>query len=344
VNAQTGQRTPGVRSRFPVQLLASGLNHPDDMQVTGEVVLVGQLGNGRIARFGVPTAIGGFDLLPAVVPTIEGMVRIGDVQFAANQGADRIVTINGARVTTFLQLRPVPGREGVDGIGAVGNTLVVPDAARGRVLFVDLNARIRRTVRGFARPVNAWPLPNGAVLIPDENAARLVRINPDFTRTTVLRGLSLPDDVVADAAGNIFITSLGRDAVVQAVNGTAVEVAGNLGQPQGLGPDAADNLYVTEENNGRVDVIVRFFKLQPGLRTAPQVTATDSVCVMVDRAPDFTAAVTIDPGPGYTVVAQPGDGSPGAIRPTGCTGLCRIHVMVHSGARRDAVWLQVRVA
>src|SRR5881392_1816468 len=131
VAAQTDQRAAGVRSALPVLRLATGLNQPDDLQVSGDVILVGQLGNGRIARLGVPTAVGGFDLLPAVVPTVEGIVQIGTTQFAANQGADRIVTINGAQVTTFLQLRPEIGREGVDGIGAVGNTLVVPDAPRG---------------------------------------------------------------------------------------------------------------------------------------------------------------------------------------------------------------------
>ena len=342
VNAQTDQRATGVRSRFPVLLLGTGLDHPDDLQVSGEVVLVGELGNGNIARFGTSTAIGGSELLPAVVPTVEGLVRIGATQFVANQGADRIVTVDGARVTTFLQLRPVRGREGVDGIGAVGNTLVVPDAPRGQVLFVDLTGRIVRTVSGFGRPVNAWPLPSGAVLIPDENLNSLFRLNPDGTRTRLLR-ISIPDDAVTDADGNIFVDSLGRDTVVQVVNGTAVEVAGALGQPQGMGADAAGNLYVTEEDNGRLDLIVRAVKLQPGLRMPPSLTATQSACVALDRAPGFTAAVTIDPGAGYTVTAQPGTGSLGAVRPTGCSGLCRLHVTVHSGTRTDGVWLQVRL-
>jgi hypothetical protein len=343
VSAQVDRRAPGVRSSLPVLLLGSGLNQPDDIQVTGEEVLVGELGSGAIARFGVATAIGGFDLLPANVPTIEGMVRIGAIQFAANQGADRIVTINGARVTTFLQLRPVRGREGVDGIGAVGNTLVVPDAPRGRVLFVGLDGRIQRVVTGFARPVNAWPLPSGAVLIPDENANRLVRINPDFSRTTVLRGISVPDEVVTDLEGNMFADSLGRNNVIQVVGGAAAEIAGNFGQPQGLAPDRAGNLYVTEEDRGRLDVIVRSVKLQPGLSTAPSLPAGQSVCVALDRAPGFTAPVTIDPGTGYTVTAQPGTSSVGAIQPAGCTGVCKLHVTVHSGTRTDGVWLQVRV-
>src|SRR5690242_10132745 len=107
VTAQADQRAAGVRSTLPVLQLATGLNEPDDVQVNGDVILVGQIGNGRIARLGVPAAIGGFDLLPAVVPTVEGLVRIGTTQFAANQGADRIVKIDGATVTTFLQLRPV---------------------------------------------------------------------------------------------------------------------------------------------------------------------------------------------------------------------------------------------
>jgi hypothetical protein len=199
VSVQIDQRVPGVRSSLPVLLLATGLDQPDDVQVSGDVVLVGQLGNGRIARLGVPTAIGGFDLLPAVVPTVEGLVLIGTTQFAADQGADHIVTVDGAGVTTFLPLRPVAGREGVDGIGKVDGTLVVPDSARGQVLFVSLDGRIQRSVSGFARPTGAWPLPSGAVLIADENGGAVVRIDPDGTKTTLLRGLPLTDDVVTDA-------------------------------------------------------------------------------------------------------------------------------------------------
>jgi hypothetical protein len=342
VNAQTDLRATGVRSRFPVLLLGTGLDHPDDLQVTGEVVLVGELGNGHIARFGGPTAIGGFDLLPAVVPKVEGLVRIGTTQFAADQSNDRIVAIDGAQVTTVLQLSPVPGREGVDGIGAAGNMLVVPDSPRGQVLVVDQNGAIQRSVPGFGRPVNAWSLPSGAVLIPDENLNALFQLDPDGTRTTLLR-LSVPDDAVTDADGDIFVDSLGHDTLVQVVNGAAVEIAGALGQPQGLGPDGAGNLYVTEEDNGRLDVVVRSFKLQPGRPAAPTLSTSQSVCVAVDRAPGFTAPVTIDPGPGYTVTAQPGTGSVGAVQPTGCSGLCRLDVTVHSGTRTDGVWLQVRM-
>jgi hypothetical protein len=208
------------------------------------------------------------------------------------------------------------------------------------VLFVDQNGRIQRTVPGFGRPVNAWSAPSGAVLVPDEDLNALFRLNPDGTRTRLV-GLSVPDDAATDADGNIFVDSLGDNTLVQVVNGTAVEVADALGQPQGLGPDGAGNMYVTEEDNGRLDVVVRFFKLQPGLLAAPSMTMSQSVCVALDRAPDFTAPVTIDPGPGYTITAQPGTGSIGAVQPTGCSGLCRLHVTVHSGTKTDGVWLQV---
>jgi hypothetical protein len=212
------------------------------------------------------------------------------------------------------------------------------------VLFVGPDGRIQRTVGGFARPVNAWPLQGGAVLIPDEHAASLIRINPDGTKTTLLRGLGFPDDVVTDSTGAIFTDSLTRNDVVQVVNGKAVELASGLGQPQGLGADPADNLIVTEEDNGRVDAIVRTFKLPQGLASAPALAAGKDACVALDRAPGFTGAVTIDPGSGYTVTTQPGTGSVGAIRFTGCTGLCRVRVTVHSGARTDAVWVQARVS
>jgi hypothetical protein len=344
VPAQTDRRATAVRSALPVLLIGTGLNQPDDLQVTGDVVLVGQLGNGRIARFGTSTAVGGFDVLPAVVPKVEGLVLIGTTQFAADQDADRIVTVNGAQVTTFLQLRPVAGKEGVDGIGRVGNTLVVPDSPRGRVLFVGLDGRIQRTVRGFARPTGAWPLPSGAVLIADENGGTIVRLNTNGTRTTLVRGLRLPDDIVTDSTGAVFTDSLGSNNLVQVANGRATEIAGNLRQPQGLAPDRADNLLVTEFDNGRLDAVVRTFKLQPALTTAPTLAAGQSACVAFDRAPGFTLPVTIDPGAGYTVTAQPGTGSTGAIQLTGCTGLCKVQVTVHNGTRADAVWLQLRTA
>lgn len=337
VPAQADTRAAGVSSAQPVLQLAAGLNQAEDLLVQGDQVLVGEFGSGQIVRLGDGAPVGGVDVLPAHVPEVEGLAAIGSTLYAADQADDRIVTVSGGQVTPFYQLQPVRGLEGVDGIAAAGSTLIVPDSPRGVVLFIGQDGQVQRRVGGFARPTGAWPLPDGSVLIADENAASVSRLAPDGTRQTLATGVPLADDVVQDAAGRVYAISIGNNDLVQVANGAGTPVASGLKQPQGLGVDGAGNLVVTEYDAGRVDSVVMTFELQPPLATGPSLGPNQPLCVQLDRAPGFQDPVSIEPGAGYRVVQQPGTGSQGSILPTGCTGPCRVQVTASSGARTSTL-------
>ena len=105
------------------------------------------------------------------------------------------------------------------------------------------------------------------------------------------------------------------------------------------GVDAADNLYFSEEDAGRIDLLVRTFKLA----ALPPVTAsaTQPVCVHVRRAPGFTGAITLLGGDGVRVLTQPGTGDGGEVLVTGCPA-AGCSLTARAGSRSDLIWIRTR--
>ena len=168
----------GVASPYPVLLLASGMNVPDDLLYsdTDGSVLVGEHGDGHIARVG--GAIG-FERLPQVVPQAEGIAQVAGVTYVADQVNNRIVSLTATGVQTLVQLQPDPNGLNVDGIASdvKGAGLVVPDSPHGTVLFVDTSGNITGQVGGFVRPAGVSVDPqSGGYLIADENASAVFEL------------------------------------------------------------------------------------------------------------------------------------------------------------------------
>src|ERR671937_451716 len=117
-------------------------------------VLVGEYSAGKIARIGGPA---GVERLPVTISQPEGIARIGETLYVADQLHARVVSIDGGgNVRTFLQLAPVAGAESLDQIASQGNTLIVPDSPHGTILFVNQSGQVIRRVGGFGRPAGAW--------------------------------------------------------------------------------------------------------------------------------------------------------------------------------------------
>ena len=340
--AQVDVRANGVASSQPVLQLASGLEHPEDLLVDGDEVLIGEYTAGRIARLGGAAPVGSVDRLPVHIPEVEGLARIGDTLYVADQANDRVVTVKDGQVGPFLQLQPVRGLDGVDGIAAAGTTLIVPDSPHGTVLFVGQDGQVQRRLAGFSRPTGAWPLPDGSVLIADENAGTVVKVATDGGKQVLARGLPLADDVVSDSDGRLYAISIGRGSLVQVAGGATTDVATQLRQPQGLAVDSAGNVLVTEYDAGRLDLVVTTMKLQPAATSGPSLAPNQPLCVRLVRGPGFQEPVTIDSSANYEVVEQPGAGTEGSVLPRGCSGDCRLDLRILAGARTDTASLLYR--
>jgi hypothetical protein len=327
----------GVRSAVPAWVVASGLDQPDDLWARDGITYVGQLGSGHVAtiRPGLPVFQSSW-----TVPMAEGIAFLGDRMFVADQRNDRVDEIVNQEPQTFLQLQPVAGKDNVDGIGVQGDQLLVPDSPNSTLLWVDGSGRITRTVGGFNRPTGAWPLPDGSVLVADEYGNAAFKIAPDGGRTVLVQGLPIVDDVAADPDGNVFVITpvVSGGRVAELVGGRALDLAGNLLQPQGLGFDSAGNVLVSETSAGRLDVFIRTFKLIP---VAGVPGTGQPVCVHVLRSPGFTADIQLQTPDGGLIVRQPGAGDSGEVlfatsRPCAQVGCV---VTASSGGLADSLWI-----
>jgi hypothetical protein len=273
------------------------------------------------------------------VPVVEGIAFLGNDMYVASQGEDRILKIVGDQPQDFLQLKPVAGKDNVDGIGAQGDQLLVPDSPNGTLLWVDSAGRITRTAGGFNRPTGAWPLPDGSVLVADEYGNAALKLAPDGSRTFLVRGLPIVDDVAADQEGHVFVITpvVSGGRLAELVDGRAVDLAGGMLEPQGLGFDDAGNILVTETAAGRLDLFIRSFKLVPVSRPP---AAGQPVCLDLVRAPGFRGSVQLSGPNGVDVIRQPGTGDQGEVllhpelcQPRGCP------ITAGSGDRTDTLWI-----
>jgi hypothetical protein len=228
--------------------------------------------------------------------------------------------------------------DGVDGIAAGGDQLIVPDSPHGVVDWVDQAGHIVRSVGGFVRPTGAWPMPDGSVLVADENASAVVRVAPDGSRTYLTRSFPIADDVAADAAGNVFAVNplAGGGHLAQVAGGRANDLISHLAGPQGVVVDDAGNLFLSEEDAGRVDLLVRSFKIEP-LATATPAPG-HALCIDIFRAPGFTGDVELTGSAGLRVVQQPRTGTQGAVLVSGCRS-APCQVVARSGSSSDVLWI-----
>lgn len=339
--AQARVPPPGVSSPDPVLELATGLEQPDDLVRWSGRLLVGEYGSGRIAQVDGP----GGPLVPLLVrvPEVEGLAGLGGTLVVADQATDQVVTVAAARVRSLVSLRPVPGVEGVDGVGAAAGQVIIPDSARGSILWVTPRGRTVHRMVGFDRPTGVWPLPGGGVLVAVEDGGEVMRVAADGARSLLASGLDLPDDVARSASGTTYVVAIGS-GVLDRVGGRIARVlVSGLGQPQGLALDGAGNPIVTESSQGRVDLVVTTLAVEPP-GPIPALPAGGRLCVRLVRGPGFSAAAMIAASSFYRVGVQPGRGTRGVVRVGACARICRLDVVVRSGRLTASTWLAYRHA
>jgi sugar lactone lactonase YvrE len=117
---------------------------------------------------------------------------------------------------------------------------------------------------------------DGAVYVSDADSNAAFRIAPDGTVTSLGRpgsgpadvGLTTPTSIVADAAGNAYVTNNGNNVILKltpqggmsvfagkaGVDGSedGTGAAARLASPRGIAIDPAGNLYVADEGNSNI--------------------------------------------------------------------------------------------
>ncbi len=318
-----------MTSAYPVVLLASGMNVPDDLLYVDAdgSVLVGEHGDGHISQVLGP---GRLVRLPQVVPEAEGIVQVGGTTYVADQFNARVVALTATGVRTLIQLQPVASGENLDGmsIDLKGSGLVIPDSPHGVVLFVDTNGHVTGRVGGFSRPAGAAPDPmQGGYLIADENASAVFEIT-NGRATRVAGNLPGVDDAVRTADGHLLAILPAAGRLVDVTAGR--DLARGMRNPQGLGFDGARNVLVTESDSGRLDLLVTTYAAMVPTGTI-QLGPGQPVCVGVLRAPGYSSSVTIHEVVGGLPGTDPGTGNQGEVVPAAChLSSCTVTVVLRS--------------
>ncbi len=241
--------------------LADHLSQPDDLLLASDgSIYLSDVGDGTVRRY---TQTGGLQLVLSGLSEPEGMVFLPDGSLIiAEQGKNRLIRYNSdtQTLTPFLDLRNTTGQAGVDGLAwdVSSQTIILPDSPNGTILRVSTDAKIvTQIASGFTRPTGAWVEPDGSILVVDEYGNALDRIHPDG-RVEKLGVLSTPDDVIEDGSGDIFVATLGDNAV-HFISGTTHQDAiltGQVAGPQGIIFDGDGNLVVTDPGNHRLIKLV----------------------------------------------------------------------------------------
>ena len=244
-----------------VVVLADGLPEPDDLVLAPDgSIYLSDLGDGSVRRY---TPEGGLQAVVSGLSEPEGIVVLPDGSLViAEQGRNRLVhyDFGTGTLSLFLDLPNTTGQPGVDGIVLDGltHTILVPDSPNGTLLRVGLDGlNLSELARGLVRPTGAWAEEDGSILVVDEYGNSLLRLHPDG-RLEKLADLPLPDDVIEDPAGNIFVNTLGDNAIHVILSGTHQDIilTRDLIDPQGVIFDAQGNLIVTDPGHHRLVKII----------------------------------------------------------------------------------------
>jgi len=233
-------------------VLANDFLEPDDLVLAPDgSVYISDVTAGTIKQY---TLDGRLNLILSGLRSPEGMAFLPDSSLViAEQGTNRLLRYDFASQTLapFLDLVNNTDQLGVDGIIWDGSNLIVPDSPNGTVLAVSADGKsVRQLASGLARPTGAWAEADGDLLIADENGNAMLRLHPDGTLEQVA-SLPVPDDVVADSNGNIFVAAIGDNAihVITAQNNQDLILVNGLIDPQGIIFDLDGNLIVTDSGN-----------------------------------------------------------------------------------------------
>lgn len=133
--------------------------------------------------------------------------------------------------------------------------LLVGVDAGARAADAKLPPATRYTVvaEGLERPRGLLFLPSGDLVVAEEGAGRIAKIDRDGRVSRIIGGLRGPHDIEADAKGNLYIAETGRDRVALITpTGTITTYVGDLGGPVDLAFNPAGELLVCELHKARV--------------------------------------------------------------------------------------------
>jgi sugar lactone lactonase YvrE len=246
---------PPLNLKPQIVILAEDFVEPDDLVLApDDSIYISDVAAGSIKQY---TTDGQLNLVVSGLRSPEGMAFLPDGSMViAEQERNRLVRYDFSSKTLkpFLSLVNQTDQLGVDNILWDGTNIIVPDSPNGTVFEVSPDGKtVQQIASGLTRPTGAWLEPTGDLLVADEYGGAIYRLHRDGTLDK-LGYFSFPDDVVEDQNGNIFVVTLGDNAIHLLMPGTDQDIilVDGLNQPQGIIFDKDGNLIVSDSGNHRL--------------------------------------------------------------------------------------------
>lgn len=254
----TATATAPVPTQYSARVLLRGFR-PDDLAFDrqGRILFSDEI-DGLIGRL---NADGSIIVLLRDSNGPEGLyMRTDGSIIFAEQETNRIMSL-AAVGATLLVLRTLPGvassancKHGVDGIAfdPTTDSMIIPDSPTNNVYRMSMDGKtLTLFASGITRPVGASVDAVGNVYIADECGNAIWRIASTGTKTRI-GGFGMPDDVVPDNRGNLFVIDLAPTihSLVRlnlATNQRVVLARQGYIEPQGLLVDSRDDIYVSDD-------------------------------------------------------------------------------------------------
>jgi len=139
--------------------------------------------------------------------------------------------------------------------------------------------------------------------------------------TTYATGLSIPEGIVMDPSGNLFICDTGNGAIKEVVNGSSATTTlwSGLTSPYGIALDAANNIYYTDNTNGKVYKLP-FLNIPGNIYGSPVLIAsgfTSPQSIAVDGEGDIYVGLANTGGVKEILSTQNGGGTITVLSGTG---------------------------
>lgn len=243
-------------------VLAENLGSPDDLLLApDDSIYFSDIGDGTIKRLDTD---GKVSVIISKLQEPEGMVLLPDGRLVlAEQGKNRLLAfgLNTKQLTIFTQLQNKTGRAGVDGIvfDPKSGTIIVPDSPNGTLLRVSGDGKNAQIIaRGMVRPTGAAIESDGTILVADENGNAIRRVPASGGAAQTVTSVPVPDDVIVDGEGNIYVNTLGDGAIhhIDVRTGRDQILWRGLSDPQGIVFDDAGNLILSDPGNHRIVKII----------------------------------------------------------------------------------------
>ncbi|MBN6037662.1 SMP-30/gluconolactonase/LRE family protein [Amycolatopsis sp. 195334CR] len=112
----------------------------------------------------------------------------------------------------------------------------------------------RLRANGLARPMGIAVRADGALVVAEADAGRVVAIDSADEVSVLAEGLDHPVDVALDPSDRVYFSDDHRGGVFRIEDGDAVPIATELGAPQGLAV-RGDEVFTVETTHGRLRAI-----------------------------------------------------------------------------------------